>query len=133
MGKRLLGVACDVAGSQLCAIEAEEIDISRFAGVLVLLRRLAELVGGRFDVEDVVGNLKGKTDAVLNGLTGEQRFFVSFAQRWRNLQSSAALYRQIKTDTHAPGEYRSNTVRNLDAWYEAFKIVEGILRAGNSL
>ena len=54
---------------------------------------------------------------------GEQRFFVAFAQRWRRLQSEAALRRQIKTDIHAPGEYRSDTVRNVEAWYKAYQVV----------
>jgi putative endopeptidase len=39
------------------------------------------------------------------------------------LQSEAALRRQIKTDIHAPGEYRSDTVRNVGAWYKAFQVV----------
>jgi predicted metalloendopeptidase len=56
-------------------------------------------------------------------LTGEQRFFLAFAQRWRRLQSEAALRKQIATDTHPPGEYRSDAVRNLDAWYDAYKVI----------
>ena len=67
-------------------------------------------------------SLKGKPDVVIGGLTGEQRFFIAFSQRWRKLQSEAALRRQVTTDTHAPGEYRSDTVRNIDAWYKAFDI-----------
>jgi len=59
---------------------------------------------------------------VIGGLTGEQRFFIAFSQRWRKLQSEVALRRQVATDTHAPGEYRSDTVRNIDAWYKAFDI-----------
>ena len=60
-----------------------------------------------------------------DGLNGEQRFFVAFAQRWRRLQTETALRRQIKTDSHLPGEYRSNAVRNVDAWYKAFQVVPG--------
>ena len=67
-------------------------------------------------------SLKNKADATIDGLSGEQRFFLAFAQRWRRLQSEAALRHQIQTDTHSPGEYRSDTVRNVDAWYDAFKI-----------
>ena len=58
----------------------------------------------------------------LGFLTGEQRFFLAFAQRWRKFQSEAALRKQIATDTHSPGEYRSNNVRNLDAWYKAYQV-----------
>jgi putative endopeptidase len=85
----------------------------------------ADLAGLQVAYDAYILSLKGKTAAVINGLTGEQRFFLAFAQRWRNIQSDAALRRQIATDNHAPGEYRSNTVRNLDAWYEAFKVVPG--------
>jgi predicted metalloendopeptidase len=85
----------------------------------------ADLAGLVVAYNAYILSLKGKTAAVINGLTGEQRFFLSFAQRWRSVQSDAALRGQITTDTHAPGEYRSDTVRNLDAWYEAFKIVSG--------
>jgi predicted metalloendopeptidase len=66
--------------------------------------------------------LKGKPDVMIGGLTGEQRFFIAFSQRWRKLQSEAALRRQVATDTHALAEYRSDTVRNIDAWYKAFDI-----------
>ncbi len=70
-------------------------------------------------------SLKNKPDAVINGLSGEQRFFLSFAQRWRKAQSEDSLRRQIKTDTHLPAEYRSDLVRNVDAWYEAFGVKPG--------
>ena len=70
-------------------------------------------------------SLKGKTDIVLNGLTGEQRFFLAFAQRWRKAQSEAALRQQIKTDNHSPAEYRSDTVRNVEAWYKAYRVTTG--------
>jgi len=70
-------------------------------------------------------SLKGHPDSVIGGLSGEQRFFLAFAQRWRRTQSDAALRRQITTDTHPPGEYRSDSVRNLDAWYDAYGIVPG--------
>jgi putative endopeptidase len=70
-------------------------------------------------------SLKGQTDAVIGGLSGEQRFFLAFAQRWRRIQSEAALRNEIDVDTHAPGEYRSDTVRNADAWYKAYHVVGG--------
>lgn len=67
-------------------------------------------------------SLKGKTDTVIEGLTGERRFFLAFAQRWRKAQDEAALRRQIKSDTHSPGQYRSDTVRNVEAWYKGYEI-----------
>jgi putative endopeptidase len=94
-------------------------------GKQVMSENSADLAGLLVAHDAYILSLKGKTPAAINGLTGEQRFFLAFAQRWRNIQSAAALRRQITTDTHAPGEYRSDTVRNLDAWYEAYKIVPG--------
>jgi putative endopeptidase len=94
-------------------------------GKQVLSENVADLAGLQVAHDAYVLSLKGQTDVVLGGLSGEQRFFLAFAQRWRRIQSEAALRRQIATDTHAPGEYRSDAVRNVDAWYEAYKVVSG--------
>ena len=94
-------------------------------GKQVLSENIADLAGLRTAHDAYVLSLKGKTDIVINGLTGEQRFFLAFAQRWRKAQSEAALRRQIKIDTHSPGEYRSDTVRNVEAWYKAYEIAPG--------
>jgi len=92
-------------------------------GKQVLSENIADLAGLQVAHDAYILSLKGKTDVVIGGLSGEQRFFVAFAQRWRRLQREAALRRQVKTDTHAPGEYRSDTVRNVEAWYKAFHVV----------
>ena len=70
-------------------------------------------------------SLGGKEDAVKDGFTGDQRFFISFGQSWRSEAREADLRRQIATDGHAPEQYRTDTVRNLDAWYEAFPVHAG--------
>jgi predicted metalloendopeptidase len=70
-------------------------------------------------------SLHGKKDTVIDGLTGDQRFFLAFAQRWRKLTTDAALEHQVAADTHPPGEYRADSVRNLDAWYAAFAVKPG--------
>ncbi len=67
-------------------------------------------------------SLGGKPDVVKDGFTGDQRFFIAFAQSWRSETREADLRRQIATDGHAPEQYRADTVRNLDAWYEAFSV-----------
>lgn len=60
---------------------------------------------------------------VIDGLSGDQRFFLSWAQVWRALMREDALRQRILTDPHSPPEYRINgVVRNLDAWYEAFNV-----------
>jgi predicted metalloendopeptidase len=59
---------------------------------------------------------------VVEGLTGDQQFFLSFAQSWRAKVREPALRQQILGDGHAPDEYRADTVRNLDVWYDAFDV-----------
>jgi putative endopeptidase len=65
-------------------------------------------------------SLGGKPAPVIDGLTGDQRFFLAFAQSWRSKTRPAALRAQVIGDGHAPGSFRAQTVRNLDAWYDAF-------------
>jgi putative endopeptidase len=89
-------------------------------GKQVLGENIADLAGLLTAHDAYILSLKGKPDVVISGLTGEQRFFLAFAQRWRTVQTEAALRRQITGDTHSPGEYRSDTVRNVDDWYKAF-------------
>lgn len=94
-------------------------------GQQVLGETAADLVGLEIAHEAYLRALHGRPDVVKDGLTGEQRFFIAFAKRWRRLQSEAALRRQIATDTHAPGPCRAALVRNLDAWTRAFAVKPG--------
>ncbi len=91
-------------------------------GKQVLTESIADQAGLLTAHDAYILSLKGRQDAVIGGLTGEQRFFLAFAQRWRKAQTEDALRHQVATDTHPPGRYRSNSVRNLDAWYDAFGI-----------
>ncbi|MBI1213096.1 MAG: hypothetical protein GC190_16655 [Alphaproteobacteria bacterium] len=71
-------------------------------------------------------SLKGKTPPVLDGFTGEQRFFLGWAQVWRSLQRDASLRVQVTSNPHSPAEYRCNgVVRNVDAWYSAYDVTSG--------
>jgi Predicted metalloendopeptidase len=94
-------------------------------GKQVLTENIADLTGLLVAHDAYMLSLRGKRDIVVGGFNGEQRFFLAFAQRWRKVQSEAALRRQIQSDTHAPSEYRSDTVRNVADWYDAFKVVNG--------
>jgi predicted metalloendopeptidase len=67
----------------------------------------------------------GKEAPAIQGLTGDQQFFLSFAQTWRRKVREPALRQQIVTDGHAPARYRADTVRNLDPWYGAFAVKPG--------
>jgi putative endopeptidase len=63
---------------------------------------------------------------VIDGLTGEQRFFLGFAQVWRSKSREQALLRQVTTDPHSPPEFRANGAAiNHDAFQEAFKTKPG--------
>ena len=92
------------------------------SGERVLTENIADLAGLSIAHDAYVLSLKGKPDVVLHGMTGEQRFFLAFSQRWRRSQTEDTLRQQIKTDTHSPGEYRSDTVRNVAAWYKAYEV-----------
>jgi putative endopeptidase len=91
-------------------------------GKQVLGESTADLVGLSVAHDAYLLSLKGKPDSVKDGMTGEQRFFLAFGQRWRRVQTDAGLRQQVATDTHLPGEFRSDSVRNLDAWYGAYEI-----------
>jgi putative endopeptidase len=69
--------------------------------------------------------LGGKSAPTEAGFNGDQLFFLSFAQSWRQKIREAALRERIITDGHAPDEYRADTVRNLDGWYYAFSVRPG--------
>jgi putative endopeptidase len=68
-------------------------------------------------------SLNGKPAPVIDGLTGEQRFFLAFAQAWRGNQRDDAIKTQVASDPHSPRRFRIiGPLRNLDAWYAAFGI-----------
>ena len=94
-------------------------------GKQVLSESVADQAGLLVAHDAYILSLKGRSDVVIGGLSGEQRFFLAFAQRWRKAQGEAALRKQIATDTHPPGKYRSDSVRNVDAWYKAYEIAPG--------
>ena len=94
-------------------------------GKQVLSENIADVAGLSAAHDAYMLSLHGKPDKVIDGMTGDQRFFISYAQSWRQAEREAALRQQIQTDGHAPDEYRGDTVRNLDAWYKAFNVQPG--------
>ena len=94
-------------------------------------------VDGRFTLGENIGDvgglslayraykmaLNGEEAPVIDGLTGDQRFFLSWAQVWQRKYREDALIQRLTTDPHSPAEYRVNgVVRNFDEWYEAFDV-----------
>ncbi|HVX06073.1 MAG TPA: M13 family metallopeptidase [Rhodanobacteraceae bacterium] len=69
--------------------------------------------------------LDGKPAPQVDGLSGDQRFFIAFGQAWRSKIRDAALRQRLATDVHAPAQFRAETVRNLDPWYQAFDVQPG--------
>jgi predicted metalloendopeptidase len=68
-------------------------------------------------------SLDGKAAPVLDGLTGDQRFFLAYGQVWKRKYREENLRMRLVADPHSPAEYRVNgIVRNMDAWYEAFDV-----------
>ena len=70
-------------------------------------------------------SLNGKEAPVIDGLTGDQRFFLAWAQVWRSQQRDAAARQRLRTDPHSPEEFRVNgVVRQMDPWYKAFNVTK---------
>ncbi|HET9811533.1 MAG TPA: M13 family metallopeptidase [Sphingomicrobium sp.] len=94
-------------------------------GKLTLGENIADVAGLGAAYDAYKASLNGKDAPVIGGFTGDQRFFIAYAQAWATKTRDAALRQQLATDGHAPGQYRALTVRNLDAWYPAFNVQEG--------
>jgi putative endopeptidase len=94
-------------------------------GKQTLDENIADLAGLDAAYDAYRASLAGKAAPVENGFTGDQQFFLGFAQAWISKSSEAGLREQLMTDTHAPDQFRPVTVRNLDAWYAAFDVKPG--------
>lgn len=70
-------------------------------------------------------SLNGKEAPVIDGLTGDQRFFLAWAQVWKEKRTEQSMLSQLRAGTHAPGQFRALAPRNHDAWYKAFNVKEG--------
>jgi putative endopeptidase len=90
---------------------------------LTMGENIADLAGLQIAYDAYHRSLGGKPAPVIDGLTGDQRFFLAFAQGWRSKERDDAIKSQVASDPHSPSRFRViGPVRNLDAWYAAFGI-----------
>ncbi len=94
-------------------------------GKLTLGENIADLAGLVIAYKAYHIALGGKPAPVLNGHTGDQRFYLAYAQSWREKHTTDALRVQLLSNPHSPSEYRVNgVVRNDDGWYAAYPDVK---------
>lgn len=90
-------------------------------GGLTLGENTADLAGLSAALDAYHASLGGKEAPVINGFTGDQRFYLAYGQVWRRNHRDEDLRNRLLTDPHAPAQQRVWIVRNLDAWYAAFE------------
>ncbi len=95
-------------------------------GELTLGENIADNSGLAIAYKAYKISLKGKKAPVIDGLTGEQRLYMGWAQVWRTKMREQQQIVQVKTDPHSPGQFRANgTLRNQPGFYDAFKVKQG--------
>jgi predicted metalloendopeptidase len=94
-------------------------------GKLTINEDIADVAGLGAAYDAYKASLNGKPAPVINGFTGDQRFFLAYAQSWADKMRPEILRQIVLTNGHAPDQFRALTVRNLDAWYPAFNIKPG--------
>jgi putative endopeptidase len=95
-------------------------------GDLTMGENIADLGGVLLALDAYHASLHGEPAPVIDGLTGDQRVFLGFAQVWRNKIRDDAVRQQVVTDPHSPAQFRVNgPLRNIDAWYAAFGVKPG--------
>ncbi|WP_413675647.1 M13 family metallopeptidase [Massilia cellulosiltytica] len=95
-------------------------------GELTLGENIADNSGLAIAYKAYKISLKGKKAPVIDGLSGEQRLYMGWAQVWRTKMREQQQIVQVKTDPHSPGQFRANgTLRNQPGFYDAFKVKQG--------
>ena len=108
---------------KLCPFDAGQTCVN---GRLTLGENIGDLGGVRLAWRAYQLSLKGKPAPVIDGLTGDQRFFMAFAQVWRSKYREETARQLLLVDPHSPPQYRVNgIVRNFDEWYRAFGVKPG--------
>ncbi|MFC0588162.1 M13 family metallopeptidase [Novosphingobium aquiterrae] len=93
---------------------------------LTMGENIADFAGLNVALDAYHKSLGGQAAPVIDGLTGDQRFFLAFAQAWRAKQRPDSLKNQVATDPHSPARFRVlGPLRNIQAWYDAFGVKPG--------
>ncbi len=109
--------------STFCPFDAGKTCVN---GALTLGENIGDLGGLSLAYRAYRLSLGGKAAPIIDGYTGDQRFFLAWAQAWRTKSREAIARQMLVTDPHAPPEYRINgIVRNFDEWYKAFGVRPG--------
>jgi putative endopeptidase len=111
---------------QYSGFEPAQLPGQKVNGALTIGENIGDLGGLAIAYKAYRRSLKGREAPVLDGLTGDQRFFIGWGQAWRSKARDAYLARRLATDPHSPPEFRCNGVlRNLPEFYAAFGLKEG--------
>jgi putative endopeptidase len=106
--------------AQYDGYEPRDLPGEKVNGALTVGENIGDLGGITIGLKAYEISLEGKEAPVVDGLTGVQRVFLSFAHIWRTKRRKEQLLQLLTTDPHSPGEFRANIVRNLDEFHEAF-------------
>ncbi|KGB58215.1 M13 family metallopeptidase [Sphingopyxis sp. LC363] len=119
--------AFEAAGKALVAqYDAYEVlPGEKLDGTFTLGENIGDLAGLTIAYDAYKKSLGGKEAPVIDGLTGDQRFFLGWAQVWRRNYREQNLSQRITTDPHSPSIQRTWVSRNLDPWYKAYQIKQG--------
>jgi endothelin-converting enzyme/putative endopeptidase len=95
-------------------------------GKLTLGENIGDLSGVTIAYKAYKASLNGKEAPIIDGLTGDQRFFMGYAQIWRSKIVEKSMRNRVATDPHAPGEFRAlGSLSNMNEFYDAFDVKEG--------
>jgi putative endopeptidase len=121
-------VAAFDAASQALIAQYDTYEVlpgEKLDGTFTLGENIGDLAGLTVAYAAYRASLGGKEAPVIDGLTGDQRFFLGWAQVWRRNYREQNLSARITTDPHSPSIQRAWVTRNLDPWYKAYQVVPG--------
>jgi len=111
---------------QYSAFEPKQLPGHKVNGALTIGENIGDLGGLSIAYKAYRRSLKGQEPPTIDGLTGDQRFFIGWALAWRSKYRDAELARRLATNPHSPAEFRCNGVlRNLPGFYSTFGVKEG--------